>query len=49
MPSYQPVADEWPSHGIDSERERLLNGFDTLIQMDITVQFRAPGKYFPYK
>ncbi|CAF3597199.1 unnamed protein product [Rotaria socialis] len=42
MPSYQPVADEWPSHGIDEERERLLNGFDTLIQMDITVQFRAP-------
>ncbi|CAF5092237.1 unnamed protein product, partial [Rotaria magnacalcarata] len=42
MPSYQPVADEWPSHGINDERERLLNGFDTLIQMDITVQFRAP-------
>lgn len=44
MPSYQPVNDEWPLHGVDVERERLLKGIDTLIQMDVAEQFRAPGK-----
>jgi hypothetical protein len=44
MPSYQPTANEWPLHGIDEERERLLKGIDTLIQMDVAEQFRAPGK-----
>ncbi|CAF0763655.1 unnamed protein product [Rotaria sordida] len=42
MPSYQPATDEWPLHGVDNERERLLKGIDTLMQMDVTEQFRAP-------
>jgi hypothetical protein len=49
MPSYQPSADEWPSHGVDVERERLLNGIDTLMQIDVAEQFRAPGKYLNQK
>lgn len=44
MPTYQPAADEWPAHGVDRERERLLKGIDTLMQMDVAVQFRSPGK-----
>jgi hypothetical protein len=43
MLSYQPTTDEWPLHGVDIERERLLKGIDTLIQMDVAEQFRAPG------
>jgi hypothetical protein len=44
MSSYQPTADEWPLHGVDIERERLVKGIDILIQMDVAEQFRAPGK-----
>jgi len=43
MSSYQPTADEWPLHGVDIERERLVKGIDILIQMDVAEQFRAPG------
>jgi 2,3-bisphosphoglycerate-independent phosphoglycerate mutase len=43
IPSYQPTTDEWPLHGVDIERERLLKGIDTLIKMDVAEQFRAPG------
>ena len=43
VPLYRPNADEWPPHGVDVERERLLHGLDTLMQMDVTEQFRSPG------
>jgi len=43
MSSYQPTADEWPLHGVDIERERLVKGIDILIQMDVAEQFRTPG------
>ncbi len=43
--SYQSTTDEWPVHGVDIERERLLKGIDTLMQLDVTEQFRAPGNY----
>ncbi|CAF4292860.1 unnamed protein product, partial [Adineta steineri] len=42
MPSYQPTPDEWPGDDVDDERERLLKGIDTLIQMDVAKQFREP-------
>lgn len=42
-PLYKPNADEWATHGVDVERERLLSGLDTLMQMDVTIQFRSPG------
>jgi hypothetical protein len=43
MLSYQPDADEWPSQGVDIEQERLLQGVDTLMQMDVSELFRSPG------
>ena len=43
VPSYRPTADEWPLHEVDMERERLLKGLDTLMQIDVAEQFRAPG------
>jgi aryl carrier-like protein len=43
-PLYQLNTDEWPSHGIDVERERLLQGLDALMQMKVAEQFRSPGK-----
>ena len=46
MPAYQPTADDWAGHDVDGERERLLSGIDTLMQMDVSEQFRAPGKCF---
>ena len=42
-PLYKPNADEWATHGVDVERGRLLSGLDTLMQMDVTIQFRSPG------
>ncbi|CAF0813240.1 unnamed protein product [Adineta ricciae] len=42
MPAYQPTADDWAVHDVDGERERLLSGIDTLMQMDVSEQFRAP-------
>jgi bromodomain and WD repeat domain-containing protein 1/3 len=45
-PSYQPTTDEWPPHGADVERERLLKGIDTLMQIDVAELFRSPGKYY---
>ena len=50
MLSYQPDADEWPPHGVDAEQERLLQGVDTLMQMDVSELFRSPGKHrnLPY-
>lgn len=45
VPPYQPTTDEWPVHGVDIERERLLKGIDTLMQLDVAEQFRAPGNY----
>ena len=42
--SYQPTTDEWPPHGEEIERERLLTGIDTLMQIDVAKQFLAPGK-----
>ncbi|CAF0910563.1 unnamed protein product [Adineta steineri] len=42
LPSYQPTPDEWPGDDVDDERERLLKGIDTLIQMDVAKQFREP-------
>jgi len=41
-PLYKPNADEWATHGVDVERGRLLSGLDTLMQMDVTIQFRSP-------
>ena len=40
---YEPTGDEWPSHGVDVERERLLKGIDALMQIDESEQFRSPG------
>lgn len=43
LTAFQPSIDDWPMHGFDTERERLLKGIDTLIQLDVTEQFRTPG------
>lgn len=45
MLSYQPDADEWPPQGVDAEQERLLQGVDTLMQMDVSELFRSPGNH----
>jgi hypothetical protein len=44
MPLHRPDASEWPEHGVELERERLLEGIDALIEMKVSEQFRAPGK-----
>lgn len=43
LPAYEPTPDEWPTHGMDIERERLLKALDTLMKMDASEQFRSPG------
>ena len=42
---YEPTGDEWPPHGVDVERERLLKGIDALMHMDESEQFRSPGTH----
>ena len=43
LTAFHPSVDDWPMDGFDAERERLLKGIDTLIQLDVAEQFRTPG------